>query len=482
MVKALLFAMPDSVPNFDAATFVPNLGIVSIAGNVDPGVCDVKVADLLLVRRRLEDYVLNLLRKQSPDLVGLSCMSFQYRSALRLAKLVKSYDKNILVVVGGYHPTLMYDEIAESPGSQFIDFIVRGEGEATFNELVTAMDAGSGYDKIAGLSYKANGVFHHNPPRGLLSLDTIGLPKRDARLITKGFHAFGLPVDAIETSRGCTYNCKFCSISHMYGRSFRRYEISRIIADIKDAYEHGARALGIMDDNITLDLEALEILCEEIVAAKLNSIHYSVQASVSGIAHSERLVKKMADAGVKLVFLGIESVSKANLDFLGKRTTVPDDARKAVKYLRDNGIICAGGFIVGNPNDDEGSLWHTFSIARELEIDIPIFFILTPHAKTEIREELIAEGLVTNADDFSTYHGFSANIRTRHLAAEEIDRIVEEMSDAYYTDPDCLRFTQVRRTYPAYFWKAAVKQLPFAVLDRMKEGLTTRKVTLISDA
>ena len=477
MVKALLFAMPDSVPRFDAATFVPNLGIVSIAGNVDPDVCDVKVADLLLVRRRLEDYVLGLLRKQSPDLVGLSCMSFQYRSALKLAKLVKTYDKNILVVIGGYHPTLMYDEISESPGAEFIDFIARGEGEATFNELVTAMDAGRGYDKIAGLSYKATGVFHHNPPRGLLSLDTIQLPKRDARLITKGFHAFGLPADAIETSRGCTYNCKFCSISHMYGRSFRKYEASRVIADIKNAYDHGARSLGIMDDNITLDLEALETLCEEIAAAKLNSIHYSVQASVRGIAHSARLVKKMADAGVKLVFLGIESVSKANLDFLGKQTTVPDDTRKAVKYLRDNGIICAGGFIVGNPDDDEGSLWHTFSVARDLEIDMPIFFILTPHAKTQIRKELIAEELVTNTDDFSTYHGFSANIRTKYLTSEEIDGIVEEMYDAYYTDPDYLRFTQVRKIYPAYFWKAAVKQLPSAVLDRMKDGLRTKSLS-----
>ena len=374
MIKALLFAMPDSFPGFDEIAFIPNLGIVSLAGNVNSDVCEVKVSDLLSLGQRVEDYVLGLLRKLSPDLVGLSCMSAQYRSAIRLAKLVKSYDENILVVIGGYHPTAMYDEISESSESQFIDFIVRGEGEVTFNELVTAMETGRGYDKIAGLSYKVNGFFHHNLPRDLLPLDTIQLPKRDARMITKGFHAFGLPVDAIETSRGCTYNCKFCSMNQMYGRSFRKYEISRVIADIKDVHKHGARVLAIIDDNITLDLDRLEMLCDEIVAAKLNSIHYFLQASVKGIAHSKKLVQKMADAGVKFVVLGIESASKRNLDFLlTEKTVTPEDTRKAVKYLRDNEIISYGGFIVGNPDDDEESLWHNFNVAWELKLDLPAF-------------------------------------------------------------------------------------------------------------
>ncbi len=457
--------MPDSVPRFDVFAYIPNLAIVSIAGNVDHNACDVKVADLYLVKDRMEDYVLDLLSKRHPNLVGFSCMSFQYHNAIKLARLVKGYDENILVVLGGYHPTLMYDEIADSPDSQFIDFIVRGEGEISFNELVNAIEKDTGYDKIPGLSYKMNGIFHHNLPGDLLSLDTLQLPKRDARLITKGCQAFGLQSDAIETSRGCTYNCKFCSIKHMYGRSFRKYEISRVIEDIKNAHKHGARWLIITDDNITLDLKRLGVLCEEIVSAKLNSIHYLVQASVKGIAHSAKLVQKMADAGIKIVFLGIESLSKADLDFLGKKTTTPEDTRKAVKYLKDNEIVCFGGFIVGNPNDDEESLWNTFNIARELGIDTPAFPILIPHVKTEIREELMAEGLVTNVDDFSTYDGFSANIRTKYLMPEEIDSIVEKMYSAYYDNLDYLRMSQLRRTYPKYFWKAVAKTTPRAILN-----------------
>lgn len=465
MIQTLLFAMPDITPRFDVFTRIPNLGIVSIAGNVDQSVCNIKVADLLLVKGKEENYLLDLLSKYHPHLVGFSCMSFQYHSAIRLAKLVKGYDKNILVVLGGYHPTLMYDEIADSPDSQFIDFIVRGEGEVTFNELVNAMGKGTGYDKIAGLSYKINGVFHHNPRRDLVDLNTLRLPKRDSRLLTKGLHALGAPVGVIETSRGCTYNCKFCTINHMYGRSFRRYKVERVIADIKNAYEYGARTLVITDDNITLDLKRLKTLCDEIKAADLNTIHYVLQASVKGIAASARLVKKMADAGVKIVFLGIESVSKRNLDFLGKKTTASDDTQKAVKYLKDNGIIVFGGFIVGNPEDNAKSLWETLEISRNLKIDAPVFSILIPHVKTEIRKELIAEGLLTNAEDFSRYHGFAANTKTKYLMPEEIDSIVEKMYSAYYDNLDYLRTSQLRKTYPMYFWKAVAKTIPQAILN-----------------
>jgi len=471
MIKALLFAMPESSPAFDKVALIPNLGIVSIAGNVDPTVCDVKVADLLVVRRRLEHRVLSLLKKQSPDLVGFSCMSFHHHSAIRLAKLVKAYNKNILVVIGGYHPSAMYEEISESPDSQFIDFIVRGEGEATFSELVTAIDSGTAYDKILGLSYKAGGVFHHNPPRALMSLDSIRLPDRGARLITKGFNTAGMPTEAIETSRGCTLNCKFCSIRQMYGRSYRKYEISRVIADIKDARKHGASWIMVTDDNITLDLRRLEMLCDEIIAAKLNSLHYFIQASVKGIAHSRKLVQKMADAGVKMVFIGIESASKKNLDFLGKETSSPELARKAMKYLRDNGMITLGGFIIGSPDDNEESLWQAFHTAWNLKVDVPGFGILIPQVKTEIRAELMAEGLITNPDDFSTYHNGAANIRTRHLTSEQLKSIMDDMYRAYQNNIDYVRFNQLRKTYPLFFWKVAAEAFPAALLNLLKEGL-----------
>jgi len=475
MVKALLLAMPNSIVKFDVATKVPNFGLISIAGNVDSSICDIKVADLVLVKRQFEEYVREFLQRHQPNLVGLSCMSFQYPTAIKLAKLVKQYDKNILTVLGGYHPTLMYDEIACGPDSEYVDFIVRGEGEITFNELIHASNSDLGYDKIAGLSYKVNGSFHHNPPRELADLNTLQFPRRDVRLLQKGFHVFSVPLDAIETSRGCTHNCKFCSISRMYGRNFRPYKIDRVLQDIRNVREYGAKAAAMVDDNITLDVKRFEEICEAIIAADLNDMHYSVQASTRGIASSPKLAQKMGDAGVKLVFLGIESVSQANLDFLGKSHTVEDDTVKAVTYLKDNGIIIVGGLIVGNTDDDEEALWDTFRLSQKLGVDVPIFFILTPHAKTEIRDELLTGGFVTNPDDFSRYHGFAANIKTKHLTTQQIDDIVLQMYEAYYSNAHYLKFSQIRKLYPMHFWKTVLSVMPFAVLDKIKSILPSQK-------
>ncbi|MGB9597501.1 MAG: B12-binding domain-containing radical SAM protein, partial [Candidatus Poribacteria bacterium] len=409
------------------------------------------------------------------DIVGLSFMSFQYSNAIKIAKIIKEYDSKILVVIGGYHPSLMYEEMAESTDSQFIDFIVRGEGEATFRELINALNSGTGYDNIKGLSYKTKGTFIHNPPRELLPLDTIELPNRDVRFITNGFSIFGVNSDAVETSRGCTYNCKFCSISKIYGKSFRTYEISRVIKDIEDAKKHGANALLIADDNITLDLNRLETLCDEIIASKLNNIHYTVQATVKGIAQSNMLVKKMSDAGIKMVFLGIENPFKTNLDFLRKRSSNVEETKKAVKHLKDNNIISAGGFIIGNPDDDEKTIWNIYDFARELNLDVPVFSILTPFLKTEIRDELMEMGLVTNADDCNKYETVSANVRTKYLTSEDLERIQRKMYDAYIINPRFVLYTQVRKQYPKYFLKTAFQQIPSIIMSLMGKRIDNKR-------
>jgi len=465
MIKALLLGMPESNERFNQVMTLQNLGLVSLAGNVDPTICEVKVADLFPIRKRWEDYVLGVLKEYSPDIVGLSFMSFQYRSAIKLSKLIKDHDQNIKIVIGGYHPTLMYEEMSESPDFQNIDFIVRCEGEGTFRELIESLNKDSGYEKIKGLSYRENGTFYHNPSRELLDLNMVQPPNRNSRLITKGFSIYGLPSDSIETSRGCTYKCKFCSISQMYGRSFRTYEIDRVIADIRDAKEHGAKSIFIIDDNITLDLRRLETLSEEITKQKLNTIHYAVQTTVKGMASSERLVQKMADAGMRTVFIGVESIKKDKLDYLAKGSSTSEDTKKAVKYLKDNNIIISAGFILGMPDDDEKALWDVYDTAWELKIDIPFFSILIPHLKTEMRDELLEQGLVVNADEYHRYELFSSNIKTKYLSAKDLDGIVSDMYFKYMVNPKYLWFNKIRKTFPAYFYKTALVQIPYVIRD-----------------
>jgi anaerobic magnesium-protoporphyrin IX monomethyl ester cyclase len=468
-MKVLLLSSPIVQKDFDRIARLPNLGLASLAAHVDD-LCTVHVADIHGLKNHRE-YVKGIVNGY--DLVGLTAMSFQYQEALALAAIAK--EAGAETVFGGYHPTLAAEEIGESPDAKLIDYIVRGEGEATFRELVEAQLSGKSPRGILGLSYhqeEGNGKkMVHNPPRPLLKVEEIRMPKRDARLITRGFYSFDVPIDSVETSRGCTQGCKFCSINLMYGRHFRRFAIERVIEDIRDAQAHGAGSIFFPDDNITLDPRRLERLCQAIIDAGLTHLRYKTQASASGIASSKHLVDKMGEAGFDGVFLGVESINKRNLEFLGKGK-MSNDAEKAVQYLHDNNIIVSTGLIGGNPDDDEEDLWENFRLARRLKVDFPIFYISTPYPKTQMRAELEEMGLVTSSD-FTRYDGLHANLKTRHLSEEQVAYITWQMNARYY-DLEWLRYNKVRKLYSRWFAGEVRRLAPFYARRKLDLALGRR--------
>jgi radical SAM superfamily enzyme YgiQ (UPF0313 family) len=270
----------------------------------------VAVADLILAQGRVRKTVARLVRDLQPDVVGLSIMTFQRKTAFKVIDLLRSLRPEARVVVGGYDPSLAPEAYA-ADGSG-VDFVVRGEGEATFSELLRALEAGTSVDRITGLSYRDGDGFHANPDRPVRRLEDGELkqPRRDARVL-RGYTLLGRQVDVIETSRGCTFDCSFCSIIEMRGRNFHVFDFDRVLDDIRDARAHGATALFIVDDNITLNVKRFEALCRAIVDAGLNTIDYTVQAMTSAIANAgESLAPLMRKAGFRYVFLGIENVPR----------------------------------------------------------------------------------------------------------------------------------------------------------------------------
>src|SRR5262249_27493735 len=168
-------------------------------------------------------------------------------TALKIVQLVRALRPGVKVVVGGYDPSLASD--AYMAARSGVDFVVRGEGEVTFRDLVRALESGHGFDSIAGLIYRDGDRWRHNPPPPVHDLDggEIRLPRRDARVL-RGYTMLGKQVDVIETSRGCTFDCSFCSIIAMRGRNFHTYTFDRVLADIRDARDHGAKTIFLVDD------------------------------------------------------------------------------------------------------------------------------------------------------------------------------------------------------------------------------------------
>ena len=448
-MNVLLLSMPDYFEHMPpVAVRMPNGALTSLAGNVDDH-HRVAVADLILRHGRVRETVMHLMQEIRPDVLGLSVMTFQRRTAARIIDLARSLHPNLKVVVGGYDPSLApegYEEMG-------VNYIVRGEGEVTFRDLLRAIEKGDGFDEVCGLSHREEGHWSHNPARTVHRLEDgeIRLPNRAARVL-RGYTLLGRQVDVVETSRGCTYDCSFCSIIEMRGRNFHTYSFDRVLNDIRDARDHGARTIFLVDDNITLNVNRFEALCHAIIDAGLNKIDYFVQAMTSAIAnHGETLAPLMRRAGFRYVFLGIENVLDGDLQFLraAAKNTARDNGAKqgnatmqAIDCLHRNKMYVVGGLIVGNPDDTRESIETNLEFAKRY-VDWPYIQHPTPYPRTPMTQEFRERGLI-EGERLEEYDGTTAVVRTDHIAANEIEFMrwkaerwmkVRHMPAAFLHDP-----------------------------------------------
>ena len=212
-------------------------------------------------------------------------------------------ESETLIVLGGYHASLLYEEVGVSQEASLFDSLVRGEGELIFDRLLHVLRKGSqDFSSIPGLSTRVGGEFIHNPPGPLADLATLRPPNRSVRIL-KDFEFFGFPFDCVETSRGCTMNCRFCSIREMYGRRFRKFPLEKVLAEVDELRRAGQKGIFFVDDNITLDIQWLRTLCEAVITEGMNDLQYVIQASVDGMHADLSLAGLLARAGFRVVFL-----------------------------------------------------------------------------------------------------------------------------------------------------------------------------------
>lgn len=414
----------------------PWLGGASIAGNCPNHY--VYVADLVLKRDNVKRAIEKALESIDPEVIGLSAMTFQYPTAVRVARYIRTRYPGIPIALGGYHATSMREQIADSHEGQEFDYIFAGESEHTFNQFLK----GEKLAKISGLSFKANGKWVHNARHESVGrdkgLDSIKPPKRDSR-IWGGYHFHNRAFDTAETSRGCDYACKFCSMRAMMPKArFMAYGLDRVIRDIKSARERGTKSIFFTDDNPAMHTEQFEAFLRRIKAENLGDIYYSGMVSTKSMA-DPKITKLMRDINWDFVFLGVENVYEANLKGMRKISSA-ELAKRAIDNLYDAGITILAGTISGSPDDTEESLRGNIRWFQDKPVDAVMSQFLTPYPGTETRKELLAEGLVVNPGGmpdeneyggWSTYNGEFAHCRTRSgLMPWEIERIVyEEMAE-----------------------------------------------------
>ncbi|MFH1452513.1 MAG: radical SAM protein [Armatimonadota bacterium] len=370
------------------------------------------------IEKRIRDF--------SPDIVGVSSHFTRQRdNAHRIYKLVKTIDKNIITVAGGAHPTADPEE--EIKG-EFLDYIILGEGEDSFLELLKYLEGTLPEDKLDGISFKKDNKPYIIPKnRFIEDLDSIPMPSYELINWDKYFgqkYCHGMRKKdrymPVITSRGCPFGCVFCSASKVWGRKFRTRSPENVIEELKFLKKkYGIEEIIFEDDNLTLDVERAEKLFDLMIKENLNLI-WDTPNGVAAFALNERIIKKMKKSGCYCLNLAIESGNQSDLDKIIKK---PLDLKKVpplLKYAKKIGMETGIFIVIGIPGQTEKSMKDSFRYAAKLGIYDPFISIATPYPGTELYSICKDNNYLPgdfNLDKLSIYR---ANITTPDFTPEKL--------------------------------------------------------------
>jgi len=299
-------------------------------------------------------------------------------SAIDVSKIAKSVFPSAKTVLGGVHPSVMTDEVLKE---ESIDFVIRGEGEETLNELISGKEIA----KISGLSYKIGNKIIHNQSRPVVQdMDTLPIPAYHLLPIKKYFPAKGsykrLPAMGMMTSRGCPGRCTFCMGNYL-GDKIRVRSAEKIFEEILLLHnKYGIKEISFYDDTFTTRKENVKKLCEKIISEKLD-ISWSCFARVDFV--DEDLLKIMKLAGCHQIMYGVESGDEEILKNIHKKISF-EKVEKIVKITKKLGIEVRAAFMFGNPGETIETMQKTIDYAIKLKPDVVIFNITTPYPGTEM--------------------------------------------------------------------------------------------------
>ncbi|MGB9716242.1 MAG: B12-binding domain-containing radical SAM protein [Thermodesulfovibrionales bacterium] len=329
---------------------------------------------------------------ESSDIVCISTITSTSKRAYRIADILR--EKSILVIMGGAHPSFLPEEAIEHA-----DYVVRGEGDITLPELINSISNGKpDITSIKGLSYKdKNGSLINNPPRPFIeNLDILPFP--DFKLVHKWRPSNIYP---ISTSRGCPFNCRFCSVIPMFGRKYRFRSVESILQELKYINTFSKSSKFFVDDNFTANKERTKELLKAMISEHISS-RWSAQVRTD-VAKDEELLRLMADSGCNTVHIGFESVNPKTLEAYNKKQSI-EEIIHCIRKVKDYGIEIHGMFVFGADTDNLDTIKKTADFAINLGINTIQFLMLTPLPGTQVFNEMKESRRLLHTD-WSKYDG-----------------------------------------------------------------------------
>jgi len=332
-----------------------------------------------------------------PICLGVTCMTGpQITFALDACRTAREKYPDLPIVWGGIHASLLPQQTLENP---LIDIAVIGEGEATFRDLVHALEENRPLDGVAGIYFKRDGKIKATPPRGFVDIDQE--PPLAYELINMDFYRrrlFGVDHISFNSSRGCTFRCSFCWDPVMHKRTWRAMRPETVIEHLrKIVKDYGIRGFLFTDDHFFIDMKRAYAILEGIVRANLDVTISKLQIRADTICRMPKdFLELLVRARVKRFTVGIESGSQRVLDLIKKDVTI-EEVIEANQKLARYPIVPLYLFMMGMPTETPDEFRDSIRLSERLIEDNPkaakTFNIYTPYPGTELYGLALQHGL-----------------------------------------------------------------------------------------
>jgi radical SAM superfamily enzyme YgiQ (UPF0313 family) len=436
-VKILLFTPPEGLKdgNVKKPFFgVQPLGIFYIESYLkkfSPIDLNVKICDAYTLGAA-EGEIESVIREFSPDIVGVSAVTILLYDAQKVCSIAKNINRSIVTVLGGPHVTSDPFSIAHPD----VDYGVSGEGEETFLKLVGSIADKDGLHDIKGIIRKTDANIVFNGSREPIEvLDDMPFP--DADLLTDEIYN-PLPTwgtkgkfCAMVTSRGCPYNCSYCSVTKTQGQKYRYRSAENMLAEIERLYsEKGIRELSFRDGTFTTVKARVYELCEGLLRKNIK-VRWTCNTRANEI--DDKLLDRMAKCGCAGIFLGIEHGNK-DLMWRHKRLK-KDDVTAKIKLARRAGLDVQGYFMLGMPDERKEDILETIDYANSLDLNTAAFTIATPYPGTRLYAECEERDLLVHRD-WSKYDA-RLGLTWRHptISEQEMSGLMKRCYRRFYLRP-----------------------------------------------
>jgi radical SAM superfamily enzyme YgiQ (UPF0313 family) len=389
--------------NFISASWPP-LGLLYLATVLEALGVEVSILDQPAKGFTLEETV-KWVENEDPTVLGFTTLSTSGITAARISNEVKRRDPDVSIVFGGPYSTFNSARVLDKYPS--VDIIVRGEGERTLVELVRHLEEGrsSGLTNVLGISFREGDDVIQTPDRPLIqNVDALPFPNRGlldveyhsmivgARLASRRF-------TSLISSRGCVYRCRFCTCPQSSCNIWRPRSVENVVEELSYLVGEGFEQFVFVDDSFTLNPKRTMELCRTIRQEHLD-IEWFCEGRVDQC--SGALMKELARAGCKVLFLGIESANQRILDYYNKGIT-PAQSKKAVETARKAGIdLIIGSFVLGAPDETREEIQNTIEFAKSLPIDFPQINVLSASPGSDIWNELATKGILNEEEYWET--------------------------------------------------------------------------------